>query len=68
VGKRGNISVYKSVLLTAKITLEFYKISDPKNFHLKPEFSRHSDSEILTGLGLHEPIANLIGMVSQQQN
>jgi hypothetical protein len=33
VGKRRNTSVFKSVFLTAKITLEFYKKSDPKNFH-----------------------------------
>jgi hypothetical protein len=32
MGKRGYISVFKSVFLTAKITSEFYKKSDPKNF------------------------------------
>jgi hypothetical protein len=39
VGKRGNISVFKSVFLIAKITSEFYKKSDPKNFQLKPTLS-----------------------------
>jgi hypothetical protein len=28
----GKAGIYKSVFLTAKITLEFYKKSDPKNF------------------------------------
>jgi hypothetical protein len=34
VGKRGNTSVFKSVFLAAKITSEFYKKSDLKNFLL----------------------------------
>jgi hypothetical protein len=32
----GKAGKYESVFLTAKITLEFYKKSDPKNFQLPP--------------------------------
>jgi hypothetical protein len=34
VAKRENISVFKSVFLTAKIISEFYRKSDPKNFQV----------------------------------
>jgi hypothetical protein len=46
VGKRENISVYESVFLTAKITLEFYKKSDPKNFHRQVLMQSQGDKRI----------------------
>jgi hypothetical protein len=49
VGERENISVYEPVFLTAKITLEFYKKSDPKNLQVSYLGKRSGKNRWLIG-------------------